>query len=154
MYTVGQAARATGKSKSTISAAVKSGKISATRNEDGSWSIDPAELHRVFPAKGTANGTGEPELDDSEPSDFLFENGRLKAELEQMRERLAASDLERQRERQQLSDQIDDLRRRLDAEAEERRRLTAILTPPRPAEPPPVQVRGFRAWFSRRNRSV
>src|SRR4051812_32643282 len=120
MYTVGQAARATGKSKSTISAAVKSGKISATRNEDGSWSIDPSELHRVFPAGGTANGTGEPELDDSEPSNFLFENGRLKADLEQLRERMAGLEAERQRERQQLSDQIDDLRKRLDVEGEER----------------------------------
>jgi excisionase family DNA binding protein len=48
-YTLGTAAKATGTSKSTIFRAIKSGRISATRKETGDWSIDPAELHRVFP---------------------------------------------------------------------------------------------------------
>ena len=39
-----------GKAKSTISRDIKAGKISATRNPDGSVSIDPAELHGVYPA--------------------------------------------------------------------------------------------------------
>jgi hypothetical protein len=43
---LGQAARATGKAKSTISGDIKSGKISATRNADGGWTIEPIELHR------------------------------------------------------------------------------------------------------------
>jgi len=47
-YTLGQAANATGKSKSTIQAAIKKGRISATKDDIGQWSIDPAELHRVF----------------------------------------------------------------------------------------------------------
>jgi hypothetical protein len=45
-----KAARAVGRAKSTISRDVKSGRISATRNLDGSVSIDPVELHRVYPA--------------------------------------------------------------------------------------------------------
>ena len=48
-YTLGEAAKAVGKSKPTLSKAVKSGKISARKNEDGSYTIDPAELHRVYP---------------------------------------------------------------------------------------------------------
>jgi len=47
-HTLGSAARATGVSKSTIYRAVKSGKLSAMRNEDGEYAIDPAELHRVY----------------------------------------------------------------------------------------------------------
>ena len=43
-----QAAKLTGKSKSTINRAVKTGKLSAARHEDGSYSIDPAELARAF----------------------------------------------------------------------------------------------------------
>lgn len=43
-----QAAKLTGKSKSTINRAIKAGKLSATRHEDGSYSIDPAELSRAF----------------------------------------------------------------------------------------------------------
>ena len=49
-YTAGQAARATGVSTATITRALKSGRISGKKDESGSWAIDPAELHRVFPA--------------------------------------------------------------------------------------------------------
>lgn len=47
-YTAGQAAKATGVSTATITRALKSGKISGKKDEDGAWSIDPSELHRVF----------------------------------------------------------------------------------------------------------
>ena len=48
-YTAGQAATATGVSKATITRALKSGRISGKKDESGAWTIDPAELHRVFP---------------------------------------------------------------------------------------------------------
>ena len=48
-YTLSQAAKATGKDKSTISKAIKKGRISASRREDRSYDIDPAELHRWYP---------------------------------------------------------------------------------------------------------
>lgn len=47
--TLSQAAKAISKSKSTLNRAIKSGRLSATRNEDGTFSIDPSELARVFP---------------------------------------------------------------------------------------------------------
>lgn len=47
-----QAAKATGKSKSTINRAIKTGKLSATRHDDGTYSIAASELFRAFP-----NGT-------------------------------------------------------------------------------------------------
>lgn len=50
-YTLGEAAKATGKNKSTINRAIKAGRISAERQDDGSYRIDPAELHRVFPVQ-------------------------------------------------------------------------------------------------------
>lgn len=64
MYTLGTAALATGLSKSTIHRAIRKGRISATRHDDGSYSIDPAELHRVFPPaaigpEGSGNGSAE-----------------------------------------------------------------------------------------------
>jgi len=46
--TLSQAAKATSKSKSTLNRAIKSGRLSAIRNEDGTFSIDPSELSRVF----------------------------------------------------------------------------------------------------------
>src|SRR5215472_12734694 len=55
-YTLGQAARATGKTKPTIARAIKLGRLSASRADDGSYLIDPAELHRVYPLTGKADG--------------------------------------------------------------------------------------------------
>ena len=49
-FTLGTASQATGCAKSTILRAIRAGRISATRDELGQWSIDPAELFRVFPA--------------------------------------------------------------------------------------------------------
>jgi len=49
--TVGLAAKEIGKAKTTVSRAIKKGKLSATKNDDGSYSIDPAELFRAFPPK-------------------------------------------------------------------------------------------------------
>ena len=47
-----QAAKAAGRSKSTIGRAIKSGRLSAARNDDGTFSIDPSELFRAFPKGG------------------------------------------------------------------------------------------------------
>lgn len=54
-YTLGQAAKAVGKSKSTLSRAIKKGKISAEHDAHGQFAIDPAELHRVYPATEQGN---------------------------------------------------------------------------------------------------
>lgn len=48
MLTLGQAARATGLGKTTLTRAIKAGRLSATRNDTGGYSIDPAELSRVY----------------------------------------------------------------------------------------------------------
>ena len=48
-YTLGGAAIACGKSKSTISKAIKAGKISAEKNDHGTFEIEASELHRVYP---------------------------------------------------------------------------------------------------------
>src|SRR5215213_3126382 len=132
MYTIGTAAKATGKAKSVISRAIEKGRISATRHEDGTYSIDPAELHRVYPPVSESNGNSNPEKNDSQPQIFTGGTGELAAELQYLREQLAALRDERVRERQQLADQIEDLRRRLDQSDQERRdkdrQLTAVLT--------------------------
>lgn len=90
-----QAAKLAGKSKSTINRAIKTGKLSAIRHEDGSYSIDPSELSRVFdmePSEGAKRS-------DTEPSGTrLLE--RVEA-LEAMlnREREISADLKEDRDR-------------------------------------------------------
>ena len=124
LYTLGQAAKATGRSKPTIQRAIKSGLISAKKNENGSYTIDPAELHRVFPAVTSLdNDTGD--MKQSETQELQGETRLLRELLEQ------------------VEGERDDLRRRLDeAEAARReaaaetRRLTLLLTHQPPAETP------------------
>ncbi len=48
-YTLGTAAKATGKTKTAIAESVKKGRISATKDDFGRYQIDPSELHRVYP---------------------------------------------------------------------------------------------------------
>jgi hypothetical protein len=48
MLTLGQAARLTGLGKTTLTRAIKAGRLSASRRDDGSYEIDPAELSRVY----------------------------------------------------------------------------------------------------------
>jgi excisionase family DNA binding protein len=60
--TLGQAAKLAGVGKTTLTRAIKSGRLSADRREDGSYRIDPAELSRVYeisvetPATGNETG--------------------------------------------------------------------------------------------------
>jgi excisionase family DNA binding protein len=55
MYrSLGEAAKATGVSKSTILRAIKAHRISAERTDTGDWTIDPAELHRTYPVARAA----------------------------------------------------------------------------------------------------
>ncbi len=48
-HSLATAAAACGLNKSTILRAIKSGKISATKDEHGQWQIQPIELHRTYP---------------------------------------------------------------------------------------------------------
>ncbi len=52
-YTLATAAEAAGVSKPTVFRWIKAGRISATRADDNSFRIDPAELHRYLDANAT-----------------------------------------------------------------------------------------------------
>ena len=111
-YTLGQASNATGRSKSTIQAAIKSGRISAQKDDIGQWSIDPAELHRVF-AVSVPNTHKSNDAEPTQNTELLIENAKLKARLEAMGE---------------LKDQIEAERENL---REQNTRISALLTAPK-----------------------
>jgi hypothetical protein len=48
-HSLSTAAAACGVNKSTILRAIKNGKISAAKDENGQWQIQPVELHRTYP---------------------------------------------------------------------------------------------------------
>lgn len=125
LLSVKQAAKAVGRSKPTILRAIQAHRISASKDElTRAWMIDPAELHRVYPPASAQQVRTEPMTQDVSPD-----------EAASLRRELALLIAEREREREQLQARIDDLSRRLDAEGEERRRLTAILTDQRAKAP-------------------
>jgi hypothetical protein len=114
-YTLGQAAKAAEVSKTTIQRAIKSGRLSASRQEDGSYIIDPAELHRAFPRDGHADG-------EMKQSVTVNATGELRAEIAGLREQVAL-----------LKDERDDLREDRDRWREQATRLL----------PQPAARRGF-----------
>ena len=57
IYTLATAAAAAGINRSTVFRAIKAGRISAQRDDNGQWQIDPAEFHRVFPTLPAAATT-------------------------------------------------------------------------------------------------
>lgn len=145
MLTAKQAADHTGKSKAAILKAIKTGRLSASKDGLGEWQVDPSELFRVYQSVPTGSVISAP----AHP----LEHTGLAAELAAVRDKLTTLEQERQRERHQHEATIDDLRHRLDAEAEERRRLTALLTDQRPKPDPlpqpsprPAEGRWGRAW--------
>lgn len=124
VYTLGEAAKATGKSKAAISQAIASNKISATKDANGRYQIDPSELHRLYPPQKTIPNEREHQLDPNQTAEVE----RLKATVEGL-ERLC----------RQIEGERDSLR-------EQNIRLTALLPPP---APPTAAASKPRRWWQR-----
>ncbi|WP_313138105.1 hypothetical protein [Paracoccus jeotgali] len=130
--TLSQAAKATGKSKSTLNRAIKSGKLSAARNDDGTFSIDPAELFRAFPERAS-DPTPERPAVQAGTGELQSRVNTLEALLQKEREALEREREALQRERE-ISDDLKEDRDRW------RQQATALLADQRsdpPLEPPP-----------------
>jgi len=128
-FSLGQAAKETGLDKSTISRAIKSGRLSAQRKDGSGYEIDPAELFRVFPP--AAKEQTSPSLPTDASTDVLLENRELRIKLEAAEARIRDKD-----------EEVHDLRRRLDLEGEERRKLTMMLLAYHPQEQPKENDKG------------
>jgi hypothetical protein len=114
---LGQAARLTGLGKTTITRAIKSGRLSASRKEDGSYEIDPAELARVypFPAPGETVAATVPVVRHATPD--VTADAELRHRVTTAEERLT-----------ELKVLVDDLRRDRDAWREQAQ--GRLLPPP------------------------
>lgn len=141
-----EAARLTGVDKSTITRAVKDGKLSALKDENGRLSIEPAELFRVFPKApepdaasmhqtvdalsriGVESAANSLESPDASTVAHQLRFEALHRELDEVRRGWDRERDERERERLTARETIDDLRTRLDASEEERRKKDAQVT--------------------------
>jgi hypothetical protein len=133
-FSLGQAAKETGKSKSVIYNALKSGRLSGRHNDKGEWEIDPAELFRVFSPQ---NGQEPRSERDSTPQNGLLE--LLQKQLHEAKER------ERQaHEREQQARECEArLLAMLETEQAARRELETKLLP----APRLTLVGKVRAWI-------
>lgn len=97
LLTLGEAAKLTGKSKPTISKAVKDGKISGNKI-DGVYQIEVSELTRVYPAKPSiakeqATTTSATNADADEIAELKLKH--LEEKLREAEQRLTKAELER-----------------------------------------------------------
>ena len=107
--TLGQAAEMCGWSKGAISKAVKSGKVSVHEKTKAGFQLDPAEVLRVFPKKTETSSSEQ-----SETLDKHSINNAVSTEVNALRQQIATAELERTREREQLTDRIESLQKMLD----------------------------------------
>jgi hypothetical protein len=130
-YSLLEAAEATGKHKTTIFKAIKSGKLSAEQNVHGEWKIDPAELQRVYDIllkpdeqKTLSNG--------SETAVAYAENALLKEQVSVLKDEVAKmwqmiEDTQKDRDqwRQQATHLLEDKRQQ--EQPAKRKGLIALL---------------------------
>jgi len=102
-YTLGEAAKAVGKSKATISKAIKSGRISADKQENGSYQIEPVELHRVYPPTPSETVTDEQLATPSEQVVNDRETIELRVKLQAAEQRISDLEDDRDQWRQQAN---------------------------------------------------
>jgi len=156
-YSLSEAGKAARVAKSTVLRAIKAGRLSARREDDGTYRIDASELARVYDlqhltriAEGALNHGApvDPErglvaMDDGSVVDLL------RLELRHALDHLAREREERERERltrdqerntilERERSTVDDLRKRLDRSEE---RVLALSAPPAQMVPQTVQDR-------------
>lgn len=137
--TLGQAAEMCGWSKGAISKAIKLGKMSVHEKTKAGFQLDPAEVLRVFPKKTETASNEQLETYNKHNG-----NSAVSVEADALRQQIAIAELERTREREQLTERIESLQQMLADEKSERRQLTALLSDQREKDATP-QRRGFWA---------
>ena len=141
-YTLTQAAEAAKVQRSTVFKWIKAGKVSASKADDGTFRIDPAELHRFLasvskdtPPLATAKQA------DAQPdtaSDTLLQIVSLRSQVEKLQHIV---EMERERSRE-LREEREAWKRQA-----ERLALSATReTVSQPHEPARPQARGWWPW--------
>ena len=141
--TLNQAAKVAHKSKAAILEAIRSGRLSANRNELQQWQIDPAELFRVYPQNQseTSDENRDRPPEENHPTPILLEK------IASFEERLRATEAERERERRQLESQLDDLKTDRD---HWRQQATMLLTHQPEPKAQPTAAPFWRRLFGSR----
>lgn len=129
-WSISQAAREAGLSKSTISRAIKAGRISASRQDDGAYLIEPAELFRVYP-RSVAQPTPDVRHEAvRNPREEALATSSKDIEILQVKLAMTEAMLSQERENSRRQQEtVEDLRRRLDAASERVLALAQLSQP-------------------------
>jgi hypothetical protein len=120
-----QAAKASGRAKSTLSRAIRRGDLSAVQ-KGNSFEIEPAELFRVFPMETDTKS-------DAQPPETEAETGSPQVKVEMLERLLEQAQAELERERQARAQERED-RLRAEARADaERARMDRLIEDQRPS---------------------
>ncbi len=95
VLTLNKAAQTCGHAKSTLLDAIRSGRMTAPKDDRGRYAIDPAELHRVFPFQASdrsADRFSEPQPTTSENHPTTPADRGLEREVELLREMLTKAE--------------------------------------------------------------
>jgi len=112
-------------SRPTLTKALKSGKLSGNQDEQGTWSIDPSELARVYQPRPLTRDTSEQDFSGQTGEGLTTSNTLEPSEAESLRIQLTELELRAVKAEtradaaellaQERADRIDDLRRMLPA---------------------------------------
>lgn len=104
LLTLGEAAKMTGKSKPTISKAIKDGKLTGNK-VDGVFQIEVSELLRVYPAKTETQDTETPKTTSASSEVEALKQKHLEEKVGDLERRLMKAEQERD---QAIQDARDD----------------------------------------------
>ena len=134
VFSLGQAAKEVGKSKTTISRAINSGKISAAGNSESGYQIEPCELFRVFKRVTPEQPLRSAPVDVALPHVTLGETLVLQAQLEakqqecsDLRERLVETKESMKEIKNAMGVQVEDARSERDKWQEQARSVQLLL---------------------------
>lgn len=121
MLTLTESAKIVGKTRSAVFKAIKSGRLSATKDAQGHFIVDPAELYRVYTGNMVEVNKSEHQETERETQETVF----LRRENELLRQQI-------ERDREQLTDLKED-------RDHWRRQATMLLTHQPEKQPEPEQ---------------
>ena len=121
-----QAAKQGKVAKTTLLRALNSGKCTGTKDENGQWDIDEAELLR-WSSTRSKKPRQEPVQNRLDHPEKPPENSVLEREVELLREQLDQTKNLHDRERRQLEERIEDLREERDEWRKQAKSTTLLL---------------------------
>ena len=130
-----KAAKRAGVAKSTLLESLNTDdlnkRLSANKNARGHWEIDESELDRVF-SKTRPAEPQEPAKNQIENHENHSETSALQVEVKMLREQIERIDDASTRERNQMADQIANLREQIERQSADHRQALAVITDQRP----------------------